>query len=191
MLNRYHRLLAKNSIPLRTCCIRNFSSAVAAEAAALEATSTEAAKAKNDKKRHAVKFKVGVTNITEAFDVMKGHAWANFDETVEAIVCLNVDPRKPNQSIRGVASLPYGVGKTVTVGVFARDADAQAALDAGADVVGAEDLIARVVAGEIPFQRVIATPELMPQLAKIGKVRLMLIFYHICTGPRAYCCFSL
>ena len=110
-------------------------------------------------------------NINDAFGIVKKHAWARFDETVEAIVGLDVDPRKPNQSIKGVAQLPNGNGKKVVVAVFARDSDQKAALDAGADIVGAEDLIARVQAGDIPFQRAIATPEMMSALSKIGKVR--------------------
>lgn len=115
-------------------------------------------------------LKIGITNINDAFETVKKYKWASFDETVEAIINLNVDPRKPNQSIKGVASLPHGTGKKVVIGVFAKDADAQAAINAGADIVGAEDLITRVQLGDIPFQRVIATPEMMPLLAKIGKV---------------------
>lgn len=97
---------------------------------------------------------------------------ANFDETVEIAVNLGVDPRKPNQAVKGVATLPNGSGKKVRVGVFAKGADAQAATEAGADVVGAEDLIARVQSGDVPFDRVIATPELMSLVSKIGKVTL-------------------
>ena len=174
MFTRSNRILLQNRISPKLSCGRFFSSVVAAT----DAPSTveggfpvpPVIKQKNEKPRHKKGFKVGVKNINEAFDTIKELSWANFDETIECIVCLDVDPRKPNQSVRGVAVLPYGVGKTIRVGVFCRDADVQIALDAGADVVGAEDLIERVVAGDFPFDRVIATPEVMPLLAKIGRV---------------------
>lgn len=170
MLSRSSKVLFRNSISVRIGYIQFFSSAVPAAVESAAGTPVKKQIVDNGRKRHSKTLKVGVININEAFDIMKEHMWANFNETVEAIVMLNVDPRKPNQSIRGVASLPHGVGKSVSVAVFARDADAQAAIDAGADFVGAEDLIARVQSGDIPFQRAIATPDLMPMLSKIGKV---------------------
>lgn len=109
-------------------------------------------------------------NINIAVELVKELSWAKFDETVEISINLDVDPRKPNQSIKGVATLPRGTGKTVRVGVFAQGADAQSALDAGADVVGAEDLIARIQGGDIPFDRVLATPDVMQMVSKIGKI---------------------
>lgn len=178
MLARYSTL-AIHSIPFRLSCFRSLSSV------AVEVEATPVTSAPRDRPRPPKKFKVEGANINDAFGIMKQKMWAKFDETVEAIVCLNVDPRKPNQSIRGVASLPHGVGKTVSVAVFARDADAQAAIDAGADIVGAEDLIARIQAGDIQFQRAIATPDVMPLLAKIGKVRFQVILSKI--GAKVVC----
>lgn len=122
------------------------------------------------KNRHGKNDKFSPQNIYSAVELLKEKAWANFDETVEVAVNLGVDPRKSNQAVKGVARLPHGTGKKVRVGVFAAGADAQAALDAGADVVGGEDLISRVQSGEIPFDRVVATPQLMPAVSKIGKV---------------------
>ena len=109
-------------------------------------------------------------NIYDALDIVKKSNWAKFDESVEIIVNLGVDPRKPNQAIKGVAKLPHGVGKIVRVAVFAQGSDVQAAKDAGADAVGSDELVARVQAGDFPFDSVIATPEMMPTLGKIGKL---------------------
>ena len=109
-------------------------------------------------------------NVYIAVRLVKDNLWANFDETVEVAINLNVDPRKQNQAVKGVALLPHGTGKKIRVGVFTQGANVQAAIDAGADVVGAEDLIARVQSGDIPFDRVIATPDVMQLLGKIGKV---------------------
>jgi len=102
--------------------------------------------------------------------VVKSHAWAKFDETVEISVNLGLDPRKPNQSIKGTAKLPHGAGKKVRVGVFATGNDAQQASDAGADVVGAEDLVKRLQDGDIPFDTLIATPEMMPIVSRVGRI---------------------
>jgi len=109
-------------------------------------------------------------NIYDALDIVKKSNWAKFDESVEIIVNLGVDPRKSNQAIKGVAKLPHGVGKIVRVAVFAQGSDVQAAKDAGADAVGSDELVARVQAGDFPFDSVIATPEMMPTLGKIGKL---------------------
>jgi hypothetical protein len=136
---------------------------------------------KNKKKRNHKKLEVQrkinedptikeAHNINDAIARVKDLSWAKFDETVEIAINLNLDPRKPNQSIKGTAKMPHGVGKITRVGVFASGADATAALAAGADVVGAEDLIARCQAGDMPFDTVIATPELMSIVSKIGKV---------------------
>jgi ribosomal protein L1 len=148
---------------------RQFTAAAAAATQAPPASAESTASKVPRKPRPTEKY-VDPVNINDAFGIVKKHAWARFDETVEAIVGLDVDPRKPNQSIKGVAQLPNGNGKKVVVAVFAKDSDQKAALDAGADIVGAEDLIARVQAGDIPFQRAIATPEMMSALSKIGKV---------------------
>jgi len=109
-------------------------------------------------------------NIHDAVALLRETAWAKFDETVEVAVNLNLDPRKPNQSIKGVARLPHGVGKVVRVAVFAGGESATAAKEAGADVVGGEDLVARIQGGDLPFDTIIATPEMMSMVSKIGKI---------------------
>jgi len=123
------------------------------------------------KPRHTIrKPKYEKINVFDAVDIVKKSTWTKFDETFDIAVRLGVDPRKPNQAIKGVAILPSGTGKIVRIAVFASGADAQAALDAGANVVGAEDLVARIQAGDIAFDRAIATPEMMPLVGKIGKI---------------------
>eukprot|EP01038_Epipyxis_sp_PR26KG_P010251 gene10251-13788_t len=109
-------------------------------------------------------------NINDAVGLVKQLSWAKFDESVEVAVNLNLDPRKPNQSIKGVANLPHGTGKKIRVCVFAKGSDATEAIAAGADIVGAEDLIAKIQGGELGFDRVIATPEMMSIVGKIGKI---------------------
>mmetsp|Transcript_8988 Transcript_8988/g.9034 ORF Transcript_8988/g.9034 Transcript_8988/m.9034 type:complete len:277 (+) Transcript_8988:100-930(+) len=109
-------------------------------------------------------------NVIVAVQKVKELVWAKFDETVEIAVNLNVDPRKPNMSIKGVASLPHGTGKKIRVAVFTQGSNIQTALNYGADVAGCEDLIAEVQSGNIAFDRVIATPDVMPMLGKIGKI---------------------
>jgi len=109
-------------------------------------------------------------NIHEALSKLRGAVWAQFDETVELAVSLNLDPRKPNQSIKGVARLPHGVGRVVRVGVFASAEDAVAAIKAGADYVGAEDFLLRIQGGDVPFDTIISTPDMMPMVSKIGKI---------------------
>ena len=121
-------------------------------------------------KRSEKELKIPPLNVNLAVDHLKSMCWAKFDETIEVAVNLGVDPRKPNQSIKGIATLPHGTGKTIRIGVFAMGPDADAAIKEGADVVGGADLIAKVQQGEINFDRVIATPEMMPQLSKIGRV---------------------
>jgi large subunit ribosomal protein L1 len=109
-------------------------------------------------------------NIHEALDVLKGLTWAKFDETIDISVNLNLDPRKPNQSIKGVAKLPSGTGKTIRVAVFAQGDDAVAATAAGADIVGAEDLLQRIQGGDLGFDTLIATPDMMGMVGKLGRV---------------------
>jgi large subunit ribosomal protein L1 len=108
--------------------------------------------------------------LDEAVQLVKERATAKFDETVEVAMNLGVDPRHADQMVRGVAQLPNGTGRTVRVAVFARGAKADEARNAGADVVGAEDLVERVQAGNIDCDRCIATPDLMPLVGRLGKV---------------------
>jgi large subunit ribosomal protein L1 len=102
--------------------------------------------------------------------VVKANATAKFDETVEVALNLGVDPRHADQMVRGVVSLPHGTGKSVRVAVFAKGAKADEAREAGADVVGAEDLMETVQGGQIDFDRVIATPDMMGDVGRLGKV---------------------
>src|SRR3954454_19521802 len=97
--------------------------------------------------------------IDEAVKQIKSRATAKFDETVEVAMNLNLDPRKPDQNLRGAVMLPHGTGKAVRVAVFARADRAKEAEEAGADIVGAEDLAEKVQAGQIDFDRAIATPD--------------------------------
>jgi large subunit ribosomal protein L1 len=107
---------------------------------------------------------------TEAVDVVKGGATTKFDETVELAVRLGVDPRKADQMVRGTVSLPSGTGKDVRVAVFAAGPAAEEARAAGADVVGADDLVERVQGGFMDFDLAIATPDLMGQVGRLGRV---------------------
>jgi large subunit ribosomal protein L1 len=107
---------------------------------------------------------------TEALELVKSLATRNFDETVEAAFRLGVDPRKADQMLRGTVSLPNGTGKSVRVAAFAQGDAARAAEEAGADVVGAEDLVERVQNGFLDFDVAIATPDLMAQVGKLGRV---------------------
>src|SRR3954467_14830962 len=108
--------------------------------------------------------------LAEAVKLVKARANAKFDETIEVAMNLGVDPRHSDQMVRGVVNLPNGSGRTVRVGVFARGAKADEARAAGADVVGAEDLVEKVNGGEINFDRCIATPDMMPLVGRLGKV---------------------
>ena len=108
--------------------------------------------------------------IEEAVKLVKSNASAKFDETIEIAMNLGVDTRHADQMVRGVVGLPNGTGKSMRVAVFARDAKAQEAKDAGADIVGAEDLMETVQAGTIDFDRCIATPDMMPIVGRLGKV---------------------
>jgi large subunit ribosomal protein L1 len=108
--------------------------------------------------------------LDEAVKLVKENAKAKFDETVELAVNLGVDPRHADQQVRGVVSLPSGTGRDVRVAVFAKDAKAAEATAAGADVVGAEDLVERINGGFMEFDRVIATPDMMALVGRLGKV---------------------
>ena len=108
--------------------------------------------------------------IDEAIGLAKTNATSKFDETIEVALNLGVDPRHADQMVRGVVTLPAGTGKTVRVGVFAKGAKADEAREAGADVVGAEDLMEMVQGGTIDFDRCIATPDMMGVVGRLGKV---------------------
>ncbi len=109
-------------------------------------------------------------SLTEAVEMVKKRASAKFDETVEIAMNLGVDPRHSDQMVRGVVSLPNGTGRTVRVAVFAKGDKAEEAKKAGADIVGAEDLVEIVQSGKIDFDRCIATPDMMPLVGRLGKV---------------------
>ena len=108
--------------------------------------------------------------VDEAIGLVKANATAKFDETIEVAMNLGVDPRHADQMVRGVVNLPKGTGKTVRVAVFAKGAKADEATAAGADVVGAEDLMESIQGGQIDFDRVIATPDMMGVVGRLGKV---------------------
>lgn len=118
-------------------------------------------------------------HLDEAIRVVRAAATANFDETIDIQVQLGVDPRKPGQNIRGVAQLPHGTGKPVTVAVFAKGEKAEEARRAGATYVGAEDLVEKISKGEIPltFNKTIATPDVMTLVGKVARV-----------SHESYCC---
>jgi len=108
--------------------------------------------------------------LDEAIAILKGRATAKFDETIEVAMNLGVDPRHADQMVRGVVNLPNGTGRTVRVAVFARGDKAEEARAAGADIVGAEDLVEQVQNGQIDFDRAIATPDMMGLVGRLGKV---------------------
>ncbi|MCC0074795.1 MAG: 50S ribosomal protein L1 [Rhodobacter sp.] len=129
--------------------------------------------AKLGKRTRAARDAFGTkTNVSleDALTLIKGAASAKFDETVEVAINLGVDPRHADQMVRGVVSLPNGTGKTVRVAVFARGAKAEEAQAAGADIVGAEELMQAIQGGEINFDRCIATPDMMPLVGRLGKI---------------------
>jgi large subunit ribosomal protein L1 len=109
-------------------------------------------------------------SVADAIQMIKDRAKAKFDETIEVAINLGVDPRHADQMVRGVVTLPNGTGRTLRVGVFARGPKAEEAKAAGADVVGAEDLVEKVQAGNIDFDRCIATPDMMPLVGRLGKI---------------------
>jgi large subunit ribosomal protein L1 len=119
--------------------------------------------------REAFAGKEGLT-VEEAVALVKANATAKFDETVEIALNLGVDPRHADQMVRGVVGLPNGTGKTVRVAVFARGAKADEATAAGADIVGAEDLMEAIQGGKIDFDRCIASPDMMPVVGRLGKI---------------------
>ena len=108
--------------------------------------------------------------LADAVKFIKGHAKSKFDETIELSLNLNIDAKQTDQTVRGVVNLPNGTGRKVRVAVFARGAKADEAKKAGADIVGAEDLAERVQKGEMDFDRVVATPDMMAVVGRLGKV---------------------
>ena len=111
-----------------------------------------------------------IYGVAEAIKLVKSNATSKFDETIEVAVNLGVDPKYADQMVRGMVSLPSGTGKDIRVAVFARDAKADEAREAGADFVGAEDLMEQVQGGMMDFDRVIATPDMMAVVGRLGKV---------------------
>jgi large subunit ribosomal protein L1 len=109
-------------------------------------------------------------SLDQAIDLIKGNAKAKFDETVEIAMNLNLDTRKADQTVRGTVLLPHGTGKTLRVAVFARGDKAREAETAGADIVGAEDLAEKIQAGQMDFDRCIATPDMMVLVGRLGRV---------------------
>ena len=126
--------------------------------------------AKQPKRIQAWKVEKAALPVDEAVKLVKANANAKFDETVEIAVNLGVDPRHADQQVRGVVNLPSGTGRDVRVAVFARDAKAAEATAAGADIVGAEDLVERIQGGFMEFDRVIASPDMMALVGRLGKV---------------------
>ena len=129
--------------------------------------------AKTTKRTQKVREGVDVTklyDLSDAVSMVKERATAKFDETIEVAMNQGVDPRHADQMVRGVVNLPNGTGRSVRVAVFARDAKADEAKAAGADIVGAEDLFEAVQGGKIDFDRCIATPDMMPLVGRLGKV---------------------
>lgn len=108
--------------------------------------------------------------LEEAVALVKSNAKAKFDESIEVAMNLGIDPRHADQMVRGVVNLPHGTGKTVRVAVFAKAAKAEEALAAGADIVGADDLAEKIQAGQMDFDRCIATPDMMGVVGKLGKI---------------------
>ncbi|MBM3513339.1 MAG: 50S ribosomal protein L1 [Alphaproteobacteria bacterium] len=111
-----------------------------------------------------------VYSVTDAVKVVKDNAKAKFNETIDISINLGVDPKHADQMVRGVVALPHGTGKSMRVAVFAKGDKAKDAKDAGADLVGAEDLAEKINGGEMNFDRVIATPDMMGVVGKLGKV---------------------
>ncbi|MDR0942527.1 MAG: 50S ribosomal protein L1 [Holosporales bacterium] len=111
-----------------------------------------------------------VYSLKEAIEIVKKAATAKFDETIEISIMLGIDPTKQEQNVRNVISLPNGTGKTYKVAVFAKDQKAEEAKKAGADIVGADDLVEMIQKGDMPFDRCVATPDMMPLVGKVGKI---------------------
>lgn len=129
--------------------------------------------AKQGKRMTAITAKLDRTtphSLEDTLDLLKASATAKFDESVEVALNLGVDPRHADQQVRSMIQLPHGTGKSVRVAVFARDEKAEEARQAGADIVGAEDLMEQIQQGQMNFERCIATPDMMPIVGRLGKV---------------------
>ena len=129
--------------------------------------------AKLGKRSHAANEKINkyeLYDLNEAVKLVKGNATAKFDETIELAVNLGVDPRHADQMVRGTVALPHGTGKSLRVAVFAKGDKADEAREAGADLVGEEDLAEQIQKGEVDFDRCIATPDMMAVVGRLGKV---------------------
>ena len=111
-----------------------------------------------------------IYSLDEGLDLIRNNSNLKFDETIDIAINLNIDPTYSDQSVRGVTNLPNGIGKDLTVAVFAKGDKAQEAQDAGADIVGADELVDQVNSGDINFERCIATPDMMPLVGRLGKV---------------------
>lgn len=111
-----------------------------------------------------------VYSLKEAISIVKKNATAKFDETIELSMMLGIDTKKPEQNVRSVVNLPNGTGKIYRVAVFAKDQKAEEAKKAGADIVGGDELVEMIQKGEMPFDRCIATPDMMPLVGKVGKI---------------------
>ena len=111
-----------------------------------------------------------IYSLNEAIELVKKSATAKFDETIDVCVMLGIDGSKQDQAVRNVVTLPNGTGKTYRVAVFAKDQKAEEAKKAGADIVGAEDLLEMVQKGDMPFDRCIATPDMMALVGRVGKI---------------------
>lgn len=109
-------------------------------------------------------------SLQDAVKIVKANAKTKFDETIDLAVCLGIDAKQSDQVVRGTVAMPNGLGKVVRVAVFARDAKAQEAKDAGADIVGSEELVEMIQKGDMPFDRCIATPDMMAFVGRVGKL---------------------
>jgi len=109
-------------------------------------------------------------SLPDALGLVKDRAGVKFDESVDVSICLGVDPKQSDQVVRGTVAMPHGLGKVVRVAVFARDAKAQEARDAGADIVGSDELVEMIQKGDMPFDRCIATPDMMAFVGRVGKL---------------------
>lgn len=162
-----------NIIKVRGCfqfqSIHQFSTEAAAPAEAA-AANPFASNPNYSKRKEIKKMKFDIMNIHDAVAKVKEIAYARFDETMEISLNMGLDPRKPNQSVKGIARLPSGSGKKVRILVFASGQNAKDALDAGADTVGAENLIAQIQGGDVNYNTVLATPDMMSHVSKVGKV---------------------
>ena len=122
-------------------------------------------------KNNLVKFdETKIYSLEEGIDLIKETSNIKFDETIDISINLNIDPTFSDQNVRGVINLPNGIGKDIRVAVFAKEEKAKEAKEAGADIVGSDDLVEKVSSGDIDFDRCIATPDMMPLVGKLGKV---------------------